>query len=211
MAKVPESFPAPLPEGVEHWPGRLDRAAQEALLGAVRERVARSPLFVPRMPRTGRAMSVRMTNFGALGWVTDRAGGYRYQERHPETGAAWPDIPRMLMDLWDELAGDPRAPQACLVNFYDENAKMGLHQDRDEAVFDAPVLSVSLGDDARFRVGGTQRGARTQSFRLASGDVVRLGGPARLAHHGVDRIYAGTSDLLAGPGRVNLTLRRVTA
>ena len=206
MARAPQ----PLPEGIDHWPGRLDRTAQQALLAAVREAVAKAPLFTPRMPRTGRAMSVRMTNFGDLGWVTDKERGYRYQATHPVTGQVWPAIPRPLLDLWEELAGDPRPPQACLVNFYGPDAKMGLHQDRDEETFDAPVLSVSLGDEARFRFGGAQRGGPTRSFRLASGDVMRLAGPARLVFHGVDRIYAGTDTLLDRPGRVNLTLRRVT-
>jgi DNA oxidative demethylase len=87
---------------------------------------------------------------------------------------------------------------------------MGLHQDRDEADLSAPVVSVSLGDACLFRVGGTNRGERTVSFRLESGDVVILGGEGRLAFHGVDRIYPSTSALLKKGGRINLTLRRVT-
>ena len=101
-------------------------------------------------------------------------------------------------------------PEACLINFYDPTAKMGLHQDRDETDFDAPVVSVSLGDCCLFRVGGLKRSDPTRSFRLNSGDVVVLGGDARLAFHGVDRIYPGTSTLLAEGGRINLTMRRVT-
>jgi len=87
---------------------------------------------------------------------------------------------------------------------------MGLHQDRDEEDLSAPVLSLSLGDTCLFRVGGTARGAPTRSFRLQSGDALTLGGPARLAFHGVDRVMAGTSTLLTAGGRINLTLRRVT-
>jgi alkylated DNA repair protein (DNA oxidative demethylase) len=162
------------------------------------------------MPKTGRPMSVRMTNCGTLGWVTDREGGYRYQPRHPVTGAPWPPMPERLTALWREVADYPLPPEACLVNFYSYAARMGLHQDRDEKDFAAPVVSVSLGDDCLFRVGGTKRGDPTVSVRLSSGDVVILGGAGRLAFHGVDRIYPATSTLLKKGGRINLTLRRVT-
>jgi alkylated DNA repair protein (DNA oxidative demethylase) len=150
-----------------------------------------------------------MTNCGELGWVSDQAG-YRYQPTHPVTGRPWPEIPAMLLALWRELADYPHPPEACLVNFYEPDAKMGLHQDSDEAELAAPVLSVSLGDSCLFRVGGLDRRAPTRSVRLGSGDVVLLGGAARLAFHGVDRIYPGTSTLLSQGGRINLTLRRVT-
>lgn len=162
------------------------------------------------MPRTGKEMSVRMTNCGSLGWVTDKENGYRYQPTHPVTGEPWPPIPDALMRLWQEVAAYLQPPEACLVNFYSSEAKMGLHQDRDEADFAAPVVSVSLGDDCLFRVGGTQRADKTVSFRLQSGDVVVLGGESRLAFHGVDRLYPQTSTLLKNGGRINLTLRRVT-
>ena len=176
----------------------------------VREIVREAPLFSPVMPRTGRPMSVRMTNCGSLGWVTDRERGYRYQPTHPVTGKPWPALPTRLMAIWEELAAWPRPPEACLVNFYDARAKMGLHQDRDEEDLDAPVLSLSLGDTCLFRVGENRREGRTTSFRLASGDAVILGGKGRLAFHGVDRIYPDTSTLLKKGGRINLTLRRVT-
>ena len=155
-------------------------------------------------------MSVRMTNCGPLGWVTDQVRGYRYQPTHPEAGKPWPPIPQMLLDLWDEFACYPAPPEACLVNYYGEKAKMGLHQDKDEEDFEAPVLSVSLGDTGVFRVGGRSRKDPTEKFELKSGDVVVLGGEDRLAFHGIDRILPGTSDLLDEGGRFNLTLRRVT-
>ncbi|MFB2553015.1 alpha-ketoglutarate-dependent dioxygenase AlkB family protein [Ensifer soli] len=198
-----------LPKGLRHIPGFLDRARQEALVEAIRAVVAEAPLFVPEMPRTGKPMSVRMTNCGTLGWVTDKVRGYRYQAEHPVTGRPWPAMPAMLLDLWNTVSGTEKQPEACLVNFYTEEARMGLHQDRDEEDLETPVLSVSLGDACLFRVGGTARGGRTQSFRLESGDLVVLGGESRLAFHGVDRIYPMTSGLLKNGGRINLTLRRV--
>lgn len=200
-----------VPTGFRHLPRFLDRAAQQALLEAVRAVVRAAPLYVPAMPGTGKPMSVRMTNCGTLGWVTDKERGYRYQATHPVTGAPWPPIPALLLDLWRDVADFPQPPEACLVNFYAADARMGLHQDRDEKEFAAPVVSVSLGDDCLFRVGGTRRADPTVSLRLRSGDVVVLGGEGRLAYHGVDRIYPGTSTLLKGEGRINLTLRRVTA
>jgi DNA oxidative demethylase len=195
--------------GLRMVPGYLDREAQETVLAAVREVIARAPLYTPRMPRSGKPMSVRMTNCGTLGWMTD-ARGYRYQPTHPETGAPWPPIPGCLLRVWTELAGYPLPPQACLVNVYGADARMGLHQDRDEEDFAAPVVSLSLGDACLFRIGGTARPGPTRSIRLGSGDALVLGGEARLAFHGVDRIIPGTSTLLAEGGRINLTLRRVT-
>lgn len=195
--------------GLRCYPGYLDRARQAAITAAVHEVVAAAPLFTPRMPKSGRPMSVRMSNCGPLGWLTDESG-YRYQETHPDTGRPWPPIPAALLAIWDDVAHYPHPPEACLINFYGAAAKMGLHQDRDEADFAAPVVSLSLGDSCLFRVGGQKRSDPTRSFRLNSGDVVVLGGASRLAFHGVDRIYAGTSTLLAEGGRINLTLRRVT-
>ena len=196
-------------KGLLHYPGMLDLAAQKNLLVEIRRIVALSPLFVPTMPRTGKPMSVRMTNCGPLGWVTDKENGYRYQPTHPKTGKPWPDIPASLLELWSICGKYAKPPEACLINFYDSNAKMGLHQDCDEQIFDAPVLSVSLGDTCLFRHGGGNRKDPTRSFKLESGDVMLLSGEARLSFHGVDRIYPGTSTLLKQNGRINLTLRRV--
>jgi alkylated DNA repair protein (DNA oxidative demethylase) len=199
-----------LPNGVRHMPGYIARPAQEALVEEIRRVVQAAPLYVPAMPRTGKQMSVRMTNCGALGWVTDKERGYRYQPMHPVTGEPWPPIPEALLRVWREVSGYPHPPEACLVNFYAADARMGLHQDRDEKDLAAPVVSVSLGDDCLFRVGQNMREGGTKSFRLKSGDVVVLGGEGRLAFHGVDRIYPATSALLKNGGRINLTLRRVT-
>ena len=190
-------------------PGYLDRAAQVALLAAVREVIQAAPLYTPRMPRSGRPFSVRMTNCGPLGWVSDE-DGYRYQAEHPGSGKAWPTIPEILYKAWEDLSDFSEPPEACLVNVYGSGTKMGLHQDRDEDEFSAPVVSLSLGDTCLFRMGGLRRSDPTRSFRLASGDALVLGGANRLAFHGVDRILAGTSTLLPEGGRINLTLRRVT-
>jgi alkylated DNA repair protein (DNA oxidative demethylase) len=162
------------------------------------------------MPKSGKPMSVRMTNCGTLGWVTDRERGYRYQATHPVTGEPWPPVPERLLAVWRQVSGYPHPPEACLVNFYSSDAKLALHQDRDEEEFAAPVVSVSLGDSCLFRVGENVREGRTTSIKLKSGDVVILGGEGRLAFHGVDRIYPATSALLKNGGRINLTLRRVT-
>ena len=199
-----------LAPGVTLIPGYLDRAAQDALLAAIRTVIAQAPLYVPRMPRSGKPMSVRMSNCGPLGWVTDAERGYRYQATHPETGAPWPAMPDPVLKTWTDLAGYPHVPEACLINFYEPGARMGLHQDKDEQNLAAPVVSLSLGDTALFRVGGLERSDPTQSVRLASGDAVVLGGAGRLAFHGVDRIVPATSTLLPEGGRINLTLRRVT-
>ena len=196
--------------GVVYRPGYLDRAAQEQLLAALERVLDAAPLYTPRMPKSGNPMSVRMSNCGPLGWVTDTVGGYRYQPTHPESRKPWPPIPAALLGAWQDLAGYPDPPEACLINFYAASARMGLHQDRDEEDLAAPVVSLSLGDTGLFRIGGLKRGDPTRSLPLASGDAIVFGGPARLVFHGVDRIMPGTSTLLPQGGRINLTLRRVT-
>lgn len=192
--------------GVRVLPGYLDTPAQAALVEALRAVAAAAPFVRPETPR-GRPMSVRMTAAGRYGWITDRKG-YRYEPRHP-SGVAWPPIPGQVLALWHDVTALDRAPDCCLVNWYGEGARMGLHQDRDEADFTMPVVSVSLGDEALFRVGGTERGGRTGSVWLRSGDVAVLEGESRLAYHGIDRIRFGSSTLLPQGGRINLTLRVV--
>lgn len=195
--------------GLIYAPGYFDEAAQRALLADVEAALQEAPLYRPTMPKTGKEFSVEMSNCGPLGWVSDRDGGYRYQAMHPVTGRPWPPIPELALEAWCELADYPVLPDACLINFYDTAAKMGLHQDSDEQDMRAPVLSVSLGASCIFRFGGTSRGGKTQAIELRSGDVLLLAGEARLAYHGVARILPGTSDLINDDGRINLTLRRV--
>jgi alkylated DNA repair protein (DNA oxidative demethylase) len=204
-----------LPPGVVLHRGYLDRVAQQDLALEIAEVIARAPLYSCAMPRTGAPMSVRMTNCGDLGWLSDKEGGYRYVPCHPVTDEAWPAIPKALLLAWERLAGYPEPPEACLINVYDAKARMGVHQDRDEKDFTAPVVSLSLGADCRFRVGGTRRSGKTTSLVLSSGDALVLGGPARLCFHGVDRVFPTllaplAPSLPAGAARVNLTLRRVS-
>ena len=192
--------------GFEVHAGLIGEAEQAALVSELRDVVAAAPLLAPVTPG-GRAMSVRMTAAGRLGWITDRAG-YRYSATHP-SGMAWPPIPDRVLALWHRVTGLVRVPDCCLINFYGEGARMGLHQDRDEGDFSFPVLSVSLGDAALFRMGGVARSDPTKSVWLQSGDVVVMGGEARLAWHGVDRVKHASSTLLPRGGRINLTLRVV--
>jgi len=192
--------------GVQIFSGYLAPADQREILSDLRALVAQAPLFHPVTPR-GQKMSVRMTSAGRFGWVSDRKG-YRYEPRHPN-GTPWPEIPGSLLSVWFALSQVAVPPECCLVNYYGPDARMGLHQDRDEANFDMPVVSISLGDDALFRVGGQARRDPTQSIWLRSGDVAVLAGPARLAFHGIDRLRPGSSSLLPKGGRINVTLRVV--
>ena len=192
--------------GFDIHKGYLDTAEQKALVVLLREVARKAPFFAPVTPR-GKPMSVRMTAAGDYGWITD-SKGYRYSATHPD-GQSWPPIPEPVLRIWRALSGVTRAPECCLVNYYGEGARMGLHQDKDEGSFDWPVVSISLGDEGLFRMGSAERGGKTQSVWLQSGDVVVMGGEARLAHHGVDRIRFGSSSLLEKGGRLNLTLRVV--
>jgi alkylated DNA repair protein (DNA oxidative demethylase) len=194
------------PQGFRHLSGFLDDQAQRDLAGDVMAAARRAPFYRALTP-WGRPMSVTMTNFGARGWLSQPCG-YSYSSIHPLTGAPWPPIPGALLVLWAQLADATAPPDACLVNLYRDGARMGLHQDRDEADFSIPVLSVSLGDTGRFRIGGQRRGEPTSVVELASGDVCLLAGEARLAFHGIDRVIPGRTDIVPGGGRLNLTLRR---
>ena len=194
--------------GFQHLPAWIRPDAQRALMDEVLALARAAPFYRPVTP-AGKPMSVAMTNFGPLGWVTD-SSGYRYQARHPETDAPWPAIPKLLVHLWAELCDAAVPPDCCLVNRYDAGARMGQHRDADEADFRFPVLSVSLGDTGLFRLGGLKRADPSQQIPLASGDVVLLAGKARRAYHGVDRVLAGSSTLVPGGGRINLTLRRAS-
>jgi alkylated DNA repair protein (DNA oxidative demethylase) len=198
--------PSLVVRGVEIFRGWLDPEAQRIMAADLRAVVAAAPPFRPET-RFGQKMSVRMTSAGRFGWVSDRRG-YRYEPRHP-SGTAWPPIPASVLAVWTGITGLDRQPDCCLVNHYAEGARMGLHQDRDEADFRWPVLSVSLGDSARFRIGNVARGGPTESLWLESGDVLVMAGAARLIHHGIDRIRPNSSTLLDGGGRINLTLRVV--
>ncbi|MDG1530690.1 MAG: alpha-ketoglutarate-dependent dioxygenase AlkB [Paracoccaceae bacterium] len=192
--------------GFEFYSALLDSDEQQGILADLRKVIAKAPMFRPMTPM-GKPMSVQMSSAGTYGWYTDQQG-YRYATTHPN-GTPWPPIPSSILSIWDKVSGVSKQPECCLINFYGQEAKMGMHQDKDEADFRWPVVSISLGDDARFRIGQENRGGKTQTATLRSGDVVVMGGDARLKHHGVDRIDFGTSLLLPKGGRINLTLRVV--
>ncbi|MFK7942010.1 MAG: alpha-ketoglutarate-dependent dioxygenase AlkB [Paracoccaceae bacterium] len=186
----------------------LSHDAQAAMVEDCRAVMTAAPLMRP-VTRWGKPMSVRMTSAGRLGWVIDR-GRYRYADLHPEQGTPWPAIPASVLEIWRAVSDWPEDPDSCLVNWYDPDAKMGLHQDKDEGEFRAPVVSISLGCPARLRIGRTERGGPTVSTILDSGDVVVMGGAARLAFHGIDKVLPGdVPHPLTGSGRINLTLRIV--
>ena len=198
------------PQGFAHYPLYFSPAEQQALIGAVKAGVAQAPFYQPTMPRTGTPLSVVMSNFGELGWVTDKDKGYRYEAVHPKNNKPWPAMPEALLKLWDDVSAYPAPPEACLINWYHkEKTSMGMHVDLDEHELRAPVVSVSLGDPAMFRIGGPKRGGPTQGIKLYSGDVVVLSGEARLCYHGVSKVFFGESALVPRGGRINLTMRRV--
>jgi len=190
--------------GVLVYPSALSHDDQVAMTDDLRLLARQAPFRHYQTPG-GRKMSVRMTAAGDCGWFTDKRG-YQYIDNQPD-GRAWPDIPVCVLEVWDRFSGVSQQPDTCLVNFYGEQARMGMHQDRDENDFSMPVVSISLGDEALFRVGGLKRSDPTRSIWLKSGDVAVLAGEARLAYHGIDRIRHKSSALLPDGGRINLTLR----
>ena len=192
--------------GVRLLPGFLNLESQYLMLDELRA-VARDAPFLRPITRQG-PMSVQMTSAGRLGWVADKRG-YHYEPLHPTTHKAWPAIPESILKVWRQVSGVDVDPTSCLINLYRADSKMGMHQDRDEGDFSYPVVSISLGDEALFRVGSVERGGKTASTWLRSGDVAIIGGDARLVYHGIDRIRGGSSSLIKGGGRINITLRVV--
>ena len=197
------------PKGFAHYPLYFSPEDQAGLIRAVKDATQTAPFYQPTMPLTGTPLSVVMSNFGTLGWVTDKDGGYRYEAYHPKTGKPWPALPEALVRLWQDVTDWPDIPEACLINWYREGTKMGQHVDSDEQAVNAPIVSVSLGDPALFRIGGQSRGGKTRGLKLFSGDVVVMAGEARRCYHGVSKIYYGESALVPKGGRINLTMRRV--
>ena len=188
---------------------RFARKRDIALLAAIQAIAAEAP-FRHMMTPGGFEMSVAMTNCGAAGWVTDRTG-YRYQAHDPQGGAPWPAMPEGFLALADEAATAAGfadfVPDACLINRYEPGTKLSLHQDKDEADYAHPIVSVSLGLPATFQFGGPKRADPVRKVTLEHGDVVVWGRPARLSHHGVLTLKSGEHPL-TGRRRFNLTLRR---
>jgi alkylated DNA repair protein (DNA oxidative demethylase) len=184
-------------------------ASAESLLGAIQGVLVHSPLRRMVTPG-GSMMSVRMSNCGALGWISDRRG-YRYADIDPLSDRTWPAMPIEFVELASAAAArlgfDGFLPDACLINAYEPGMKLSLHQDRDERDLSAPIVSVSLGIPAQFQFGGDKRGDPVQRMPLGHGDVVVWGGPSRLRYHGVLPIKEG-EHALTGRLRYNLTLRK---
>ena len=207
LTKMAKPCPSENLRGVEIYREFLNSADQMAVIQALGIVAQKAPFLQPVTP-WGRPMSVHMTSAGSFGWVSGPKG-YAYSRTHP-AGPDWPAVPAKILEIWAKVSGSLRLPECCLVNFYGQGARMGMHQDRDEADFGEPVVSLSLGDEGLFRVGNLTRGGKTASTWLRSGDVVVMGGRARLLYHGIDRIRFGSSSLLPKHGRINVTLRVVT-
>lgn len=193
-------------KGVDYYPEFCNESDLENILQDVKLSIKKAPLFTPKMPKNGREFSVKISNLGSLGWVSDQSKGYHYQENHPITNKPWPVISDSILKIWHKLVNDKINPDCCLINYYNLNAKMGLHIDNDEKNFSFPVLSISIGAPALFRIGGLERKDKTQSIRLNHGDVIILKDESRLIYHGIDRIYKNSKY----DYRINLTLRKVT-
>ena len=198
----------PLADGALLLRGYAGDAAEE-LLQAIDAITTAAP-FRHMITPGGYRMSVAMTNCGSVGWVSDRRG-YRYQPTDPDTGRPWPAMPAAFAELAARAAAEAGfagfVPDACLINRYAPGSRLSLHQDRDEPDLRAPVVSVSLGLPAVFLFGGRRRGDRPRRHRLAHGDVVVWGGPARLAFHGIAPLAEGAHPA-TGACRINLTFRK---
>lgn len=200
---------SPIP-GFHHLAGFVDHNGQARLVAWARELCRRAPLVRPVMPN-GTPMSVRVTNAGAAGWWSDPKGGYRYTEHHPETGERWPSVPQWLLALGNAAltkAGEPPAPfDCCHVVYYEDDAKLGMHVDRSEQDLEQPVVTISLGSDATFLMGGRERNDPVQRYMLASGDACVMAIPARNWYHSIAKLHPTMGSMLRA-GRLSLTIRR---
>jgi len=169
--------------------------------------------FYTPVVRGGHPMSVRMLCLGRH-WNAQR---YAYEDvRSDVDGRAVPPLPAVLSAIAARAASDAGfafSPDVCIVNWYGAASRMGLHQDKDESPESiapgAPVVSLSIGDTARFLFGGMRRKDAVEPIRLESGDLFVFGGAARLRYHGVTRILPGTAPAGLGfDGRLNLTFRK---
>lgn len=191
-------------EGLNYFPDYLKKPLINDIICNLRNLAKESPFFIPKMPKTNKSFSVKITNMGNVGWVSDKEG-YRYQDFHPITKKSWSKIPSNITNIWQELINANTKPDCCLVNCYDKNAKMGLHIDNDEKDFSYPVLSISIGASALFRFGGLKRSDKTQSIKLNNGDIIILSGKSRLIYHGIDKIYPNDKFNY----RINITMRKI--
>jgi DNA oxidative demethylase len=194
-----------------HLQQYLNTHQQQELLWILREVGKRSPLFTPTM-KNGSPFNYQMTNCGKVGWVSD-SSGYRYVDRHPVTNKPWEPIPKVIRDLAKSVAAQVEdnsyIPETCLINYYTQNSKLGIHQDNTEKNKTAAIISISLGDDGIFLIGGKRKKDPTREIILKSGDVLIMYGESRMFYHGVKAIIPGTSQLLRNGGRLNLTIRQV--
>lgn len=198
--------------GAVHLPGFLNLEQQRWLVGRF-HRWAAGPVPIRAATVRGHPMSVRTV---CLGWHWQP---YRYSREATDVNGTrvlpFPDwMVRLGRSALRETGCaasdvDTYTPDTALVNYYDRNARMGMHQDKDE-LCDAPIVSLSIGEDCTFRFGNTETRNRPYTdLRLASGDLFVFGGPARLAYHGVTAIHPDTAPKACGllEGRINITMR----
>lgn len=195
--------------GFKHLPGFLSAADVVVVIDEVRAVAKAAPFRTPTMPN-GNRFALKTTSAGAWGWWAD-AEGYRYVDRHPTTGEAWPAIPSALLSLFSRALADAGRPwfepDSLLVNHYGEGGGLGMHVDRSEDN-DLPIVSMSVGADALFVFGDEASKNIRGKFVLSSGDLLVQRGPARHAFHGVTKILPTLTSPLPGTQRLNLTFRR---
>ena len=210
MRLMDDLFPVALPMGTTHLKNRINSALQCELFNAT-QLVAKSSEISHLTTKSGGAYSAKITSCGTVGWWSD-AQGYRYTENDPRSGKPWPRMPKLfLKSLKPALYGTSAEgfePDACLINHYTKSARMGLHQDKDEADFSHPIITISLGATADFLIGGEKRSDPPQLIIVESGDIVIMGGKSRMRFHSIRKIYPGSSPLANLDGRISLTFRK---
>lgn len=210
MAPTADLFPLALPAGTRLKKNALSPDRQARLVKTV-EKLAETAPFSHAKTKSGGVYSAEMTSCGDVGWWSDGLGT-RYCEQDPRSGKPWPKMPKFFSDTVTSALLDTEwrhfEPDACLINRYEKGAKMGLHQDKDEADFAQPIITVCLGATADFLIGGQKRSDRPLSFLVESGDILVMGGASRMRFHGIRKIYPGTSPIDGLTARLSLTFRK---
>ena len=200
--------------GLHHVPGFLTLAEQSALIEIARTICQEAPLLRPCMRIAGRTLPFKLTltNCGPWGWWSDERG-FRYVDKHPKTGRPFPPIPDLLLELAEKALArcglPPMRVDNCLINHYAEGESLGPHRDRTEDDMEAPIISLSVGAEALFQMGGPNRNDPTTDHTLRSGDLLIQSGPSRGYFHGIKRICPTMDNPLRDGSRLNFTLRKV--
>jgi len=209
MTQNLDLFTSTLPDGLIYKENYLNIIQQEKIFDTIKI-LKKSAPFRKLTTKSGKSFSAKITNCGDYGWWSDLKG-YRYTKTDPDTNLPWPPMPKYLLNTIKNFVKTSNykyfSPNSCLINFYESNDKMGIHQDKDEVNLKHPIITISIGASADFIIGGFSRSEKKMVLNLKSGSILILGGKSRMRFHGIKKIHNHTSPIFSLKGRISLTFR----